>query len=198
MVHDMAPRAYRMRERANGVAATRQQIVAAATRLHASRGVAATSWADIAAAAGVSQATVYRHFRDLAELVPECASYVFVDVARLPTPEELEVVFAGLKVGRERLERLVDNSVHCYARAEDWLQAMFCEAPREPAMAESVARSTASLRALVAGALGEQNELVRVLVDFPMYKQLRDAGLSPVEAAEEMKGLAEAVLRRKA
>lgn len=186
-----------MGERAVAVAETRERIVAAATHLHAARGVAATSWADIAAEAGVSQATVYRHFRDLAELVPECARYIFLDIAQLPTQEQMAVVYAGLRVGRERLERLVDNNVVCYGKAEDWLHAMFCEAPREPAMAESVRRERAALDALVEGALGEHNEVVRVLVDFPMFKQLRDAGLTPVQAGEQMKSLALSVLRRK-
>jgi AcrR family transcriptional regulator len=185
----VVPRRYRMQERASAVAATRDRIVAAATRLHAEHGIAATSWGDIAGAAGVSQATVYRHFGSLAELVPACARYVFVDIARIPSPEELDSLYAGLDGPLARLDRLVDNSVECYARAEQWLHAMFCEAPREPAMADAVASERAVLEALVAGALGHLDPLVRVLVDFPFFKQLRDAGLTPDQAGRRMKQL---------
>ncbi|MCU1365599.1 MAG: hypothetical protein JWN39_1238, partial [Ilumatobacteraceae bacterium] len=66
-----------MGARAEAVGKSRAAIVAAARELHAERGLVATSWDDIAERAGVSTATVYRHFPSLAELVPACAQTVF-------------------------------------------------------------------------------------------------------------------------
>ena len=49
----------------------RPAIVAAATRLFAKRGIDATSMRDVAAAAGVREAAIYRHFRGKEEMARE-------------------------------------------------------------------------------------------------------------------------------
>jgi hypothetical protein len=53
-------RAYRMDKRAQDVAATRQEIVEAAVRLHGSLGPAATTVSAVAQEAGVTRLTVYQ------------------------------------------------------------------------------------------------------------------------------------------
>src|SRR5918997_33011 len=52
-VKEMSPRKYDMTRRASAVAQTRQRIIDATLQLHGEQGVAATSWDDIAARAGV-------------------------------------------------------------------------------------------------------------------------------------------------
>ncbi|MDQ3400351.1 MAG: TetR/AcrR family transcriptional regulator, partial [Chloroflexota bacterium] len=69
-----------MTERAETTVRTQQRIVRAAVRLHARNGVRATRWDDIAATARTGRATVYRHFPDLAALVPACARAVFAAI----------------------------------------------------------------------------------------------------------------------
>ena len=60
--------------RSAAVAQTRRRIIDATRALHTERGIAATSWDDIAARAGVGVGTVYRHFPTLDELVPACSA----------------------------------------------------------------------------------------------------------------------------
>ena len=84
-----------MGARAETAAKTRAAIVFAARQLHAERGLVATSWDDIADRAGVSKATVYRHFPSLAELVPACAQTVF-DLIQPLTPEQAAGAFASM------------------------------------------------------------------------------------------------------
>src|SRR5829696_1235957 len=69
------PRTYRMTKRAEQVDLTRQQIAAAAARLHTTIGPANTSIAGIAEEAGVTRLTVYRHFPDFDGLFAACRAH---------------------------------------------------------------------------------------------------------------------------
>jgi AcrR family transcriptional regulator len=64
-----------MTRRAEQVDDTRQRIIAATVDLHGSVGPADTSVAAIAAAAGVTRATVYRHFPDETALFSACSAH---------------------------------------------------------------------------------------------------------------------------
>jgi len=76
MIHEMKlPRKYRMKQRAESQARTRERIVEAAVRLHQERGVIATTISDIAERAGVERLTVYRHFPDELSLLRGCSSH---------------------------------------------------------------------------------------------------------------------------
>lgn len=68
-------RSYEMRRRAEHVDATRQRIVEAAVELHGSVGPAATTVMGIAELAGVTRATVYRHFPDDDTLFTACSAH---------------------------------------------------------------------------------------------------------------------------
>src|SRR5687767_12293600 len=122
----MAPRRYEMGARASAVAATQSRIIDAAKELHATRGVQATRWEEIAEAAGVSVATMYRHFPSLKELVPACARSVF-DLIRPLTLEEASAKFATISDPGERLALLVKRNVYCYGLGEGWLHAAYRE-----------------------------------------------------------------------
>src|SRR6266850_7598597 len=97
------PRPYRMAERAIQLHKTREQIVKAAVLLQSEVGIRQTSWEAIGARAGVSTATVYRHFPTLEALIPACAQAAFAAGAQLPTQEQLAGLFAGLNRPSERL-----------------------------------------------------------------------------------------------
>ena len=77
-------RQYRMRRRAEQVDGTRQQITEAAVRLHTSAGPAHTTISSVAAEAGVTRLTVYRHFPDLDALFMACMGHWS---AQNPTPD---------------------------------------------------------------------------------------------------------------
>lgn len=184
----MAPRRYRMGVRAAGVAETRESIVDAAKELHAAQGVIITSWEDIADRAGVSTATVYRHFPSLAELVPACARSVF-DVIEPPTLEEGRRKFAALDTAADRMEQLVRDSCACYGKGAAWLHAAHRERDFVPELDRALEVIESSLDVLVEAAFGaplaeDEHGLLYVLCDFPLWWSLRASGLGP-QAAEE-------------
>jgi AcrR family transcriptional regulator len=68
-------RPYRMRRRIEHIDATRLRIVEAAVALHGTVGPSGTTVMGIAEHAGVTRATVYRHFRDDAALFAACSTH---------------------------------------------------------------------------------------------------------------------------
>src|SRR5918997_6556705 len=98
----MSPRKYDMGRRAAAVEETRRRIVDATLELHAAQGIAATSWDEIAARAGVGVGTVYRHFPSLDELVPACGR-VSMKLLALPDRADTAALFAGADGAHERV-----------------------------------------------------------------------------------------------
>src|SRR5688500_5079721 len=127
-VKEMSPRNYDMSRRAAAAAQTRDRIVAATCELHGEQGIAATSWDDIAARAGVGVGTVYRHFPSLDELIPACGAVTMQAIA-LPDPAD---VFEGAKDADERIGRLVREAFAIYERAAPWLRAIRVDADVHP------------------------------------------------------------------
>ncbi len=84
--------------------------------LHSEQGILATSWEDIARRAGVSLATVYRHFPSLNELVPACGALT-EEYLRSPIPELATTLFTDAKTLPERVQRLVRELTAYYERA---------------------------------------------------------------------------------
>lgn len=178
----MSPRRYRMGARSDAVAVTRARIVEAAMRLHTQEGVLATGWDDIAQAAGLATATVYRHYPSLTELVPACAREVF-DLIRPPTLEEASVQFAAMGRPADRFEHLARESCHCYRRGEGWLHAAHRERDFVPELAAALTLIQDTLHVLVEAAAERPLDKARharlfTLCDFPFWRSLRDAGLS--------------------
>src|SRR5919112_1504395 len=91
----MSPRNYDMSKRAAAAAATRRRIVDATRELHTEQGIAATSWDQIAARAGVGVGTVYRHFPTLDDLVPACGE-ISMEIVALPSAGAARALFDGL------------------------------------------------------------------------------------------------------
>lgn len=178
----MSPRRYAMANRAAAVEDTRRRIVAAAVRLHARHGTAGTTWDDIAAAAGISRATVYHHFPSLDELVPACAQAAF-DTIEVPTHEEASARFAELGSPSQRLAHFIRESCRCYAAGAGWLRAAWRERDLVPPMGAAVKRLQRALSVLLSGALDgaavdpEGLAVVAALVDFPFWDALDRAGV---------------------
>jgi AcrR family transcriptional regulator len=80
----MAPRAYNSELRLQKQAELKERIAAATATLHARKGAMATSYAEIAAAAGVSLPTVYAHFPTQDELLQGCTRHVAARAPALP------------------------------------------------------------------------------------------------------------------
>ena len=193
-VKEMSPRNYDMSKRAAAAAQTRQRIVDATRALHAEQGIAATSWDDIAARAGVGVGTVYRHFPSLDELVPACGD-VTMQVARAPG-----------RVGGARAlrRRRGPGRAHRAARARGVrdLRARRAGAARDPPRARRAPDASprpaseleASLdrarrRALRPLATPEDRAVARALIDLGTWQALRDQGLGPAGSVAAIAGL---------
>src|SRR5438045_5905067 len=150
------PRRYQMATRERAVKETRQRIIDAPISLHAQRGVFATNWEEIAERAGVSTATVYRHFPSLGELVPACARTAFEAGASLPTPAQAAAAFAGLTRPAPRIERLIRESCRCYELGAGWLAAARRGAKSVPALHRAVRLQDRALGVLIQPALGDE------------------------------------------
>lgn len=179
-----------MGARADAVGRTRQAIVIAARELHAEWGLAATSWEDIAKRAGVSPATVYRHFPSLAELVPACAHTVF-DIIQPLTLEQASATFGALERAGDRLEQLVRYSAHCYSAGAGWLHAAHRERDFVPELDTALDVIEDSLRVLITAATGRRlakadHRVLFVLCDFPIWWSLTASGLSAPATADAM------------
>jgi AcrR family transcriptional regulator len=180
----MSPRKYDMTRRASAVAQTRQRIVDATLELHGEQGIAATSWDDIAARAGVGVGTVYRHFPSLDELVPACGE-ITLQVFALPDPAS---VFDGIDAPAERVERLVAEAFAIYERGAPQLRAIRNEPGVHPAVAEAGEHVEASLTALVEEAFAPlgitpaERAIVRAMIDLGTWQAFRHQGLGPAEA----------------
>jgi AcrR family transcriptional regulator len=184
----MSPRQYKMGARAEAVGKTRAAIVVAARELHAERGLVATSWDDVAERAGLSTATVYRHFPSLAELVPACAQTVFALIQPL-TAEQAAGTFAPFARAADRFEHVARYSAHCYQAGADWLHAAHRERDFLPELESAMRVIEDSLHVLVTTAAGRRlskvdHNLLFVLCDFPLWWSLTASGL-PARTVEE-------------
>ncbi len=178
-----------MSKRAAAVARTRQRIVDATRKLHGEQGIAATSWDDIAARAGVGVGTVYRHFPSLDELIPACGE-ITMRVVALPDPSTVPALFEHVTEPAERVERLVHEAFAIYERGAPVLRVIRREGDVHPIVAQDRAALQASLSALVDTALapldGAQQDraVARALVDLSTWEALREQGLAPGETVD--------------
>jgi AcrR family transcriptional regulator len=184
------PRRYRMHTRLTAVKETQTRIVEAAKALHASQGVQGTSFEEIAGQAGVAQATVYRHFPSLDDLIPACARTI--QVLRPLTEEDLANLFYGRPQAWQRLEWVIRGTCECYARDGGWLQAARREGDLILALSEVIRIQQESLRSLVRAALlgsdvSERSvQVLAALIDFPLWKSFRDMGLNATDATNQV------------
>ena len=197
------PRRYQMATRERAVQETRQRIIDAAISLHAQRGVIATNWEEIAEGAGVSTATVYRHFPSLGELVPACARTAFEAGASLPTPAQAAAAFARLTRPAPRIERLIRESCRCYELGAGWLAAARRDAKSVPALDRAVRLQDRVLGVLIQAALGDAfvdaqtMSVIKALIDFPFWKALTDAGVAAEKVPQVVNDLVRSRLQKR-
>jgi AcrR family transcriptional regulator len=185
----MSPRKYDMTRRASAVAQTRRRIIDATRELHTEHSIAATSWDDIAARAGVGVGTVYRHFPSLDELIPAC-SEISMQIVALPDPRGAPSLFDGVDAAAERIERLVREVFAIYERGAPELRVIRNEPEIHPSVAQAAEALDASLTALVdaavepSGITPADRAVVRAMVDLATWQTRRDQGLEPAEAVD--------------
>jgi AcrR family transcriptional regulator len=186
-VKQMSPRNYDMSRRAVAVAQTRRRILDATHQLHNEQGIAATSWDDIAARAGVGVGTVYRHFPSLDELIPACGE-ISMQILALPDVGDVPARFAGLDTPAERIERLVEEAFAIYERGAAELRAIRRERDVHPRLNKDGEEIEATLGALVDAALApldvtrRDRALARAMIDLDTWDALRRQEIGQAEA----------------
>lgn len=177
-------RKYEMRERAKAYQATRQRILQATFELHRAKGVAATTFSDIAAQAGLAPATVIRHFPTMGDLVGVCGAHVWQWLA----PPDPKQVFGDIQEPTERLRRLVQEVCGIYARGEEPIQGAHNDRNAVPQLDQFLRQLDKALEHLVHEALDPYHPSERVtqlaltVLDYVVWRSLRQRGLD--EAAE--------------
>jgi len=155
-----------MANRAAAREETRERIVRATMALHDERGVATTTFADVAQRAGVGPATVFRHFPTLGSLVMACGAHVAAEM-RPPSPADAPRVFQGPTTTRERLATLVREFDAFYTRGSLRLIAAANDRDRLPELDQFLIAVDAGIEAFIREAVADEapsRSLVGVLM----------------------------------
>lgn len=116
-------RTYQLKQRAKAKEATRQTIVEAAIDLHQMKGVASTSFEEIADRAKVGKVTVYRHFPDELSLVSACSGAYF-ERNQLPDIDS----WCEIDDANERLHHGLQQTYAYHQQTEPMLSKVLAEA----------------------------------------------------------------------
>ncbi len=135
-----------MAKRADQVEETRQRIIEATVRLHQQIGLRATSIAAVAAEAGVTRLTVYRHFPDEPQLFAACSRH-WLSQQRLPDPS----AWAQISEPKERLKVGLTDIYRFYRHGNDMLTSVYADIDLLPtAIRENITTRDAAFVAVLA------------------------------------------------
>lgn len=169
-----------MNKRAAAQSETRERIVQATLELHDEQGVATTTFADVAARAGVGAATVLRHFPTIGQLVDACGQHVAADM-QPPSPADAQSIFEGIETTHGRLERLADELDAFYARGAARLIGARNDRDRVPELDRFLTHVDAGIEAQVREALALESPadpiigVAMALCDIAVWQRLRQA-----------------------
>jgi AcrR family transcriptional regulator len=183
-----------MTKRAENITETRQRIVEATVKLHSTIGLADASIAAIAAEAGVTRLTVYRHFPDLLGLFEACNAH-WLAAQKPPDPQAWAVIDdpeERLRTGLADLYRFYRNG----AQMLTWVHRDWHTLPDE-LRTQLEARDAAWRDLLIAPFDVTEPVLPRLravlghAVAFPTWQSLcRQHGLTNDDAVDAMVALA--------
>jgi AcrR family transcriptional regulator len=169
---------------------TRERIIESALELHTSRGIQATTWAEIAGKASVPLETVKALFPTHDDLVKSCGAH-FLESLQLPPADRAPEVFADASSENERVRRLVETFFGVYERGADGITAGRRERKDVPVVDESMEELDNTFDALVVEALrplgpdGSSVTSLRALTDLEVWRTLRDQGATPDAAVDQ-------------
>lgn len=181
-------RRYTLGKRAEAKEQTRDRILRATMQVHDEKGVAPTTFADVAARAGVGQATVSRYFPTIGDLVQACGQHVWMEM-RPPVPEMAEEVFAGVEGLDRRLEKLVAEVDGFYARGSLRLDLASRDRELIPQLDGFLSAVEAGVSALVREALApfapheEAVEMASALMSFRAWQSFRKTAIPAARLA---------------
>lgn len=172
----MAPRNYDNSLRKEMEADTIRRIVTATVELHAQKGALATTHADIADAAGVSVATVYKHFPSREALLPHCTGMVAEQAPRI----DMQAIL-GTHDRKNATGRLVRALHGRYRFMHPWMRWGARDAAALPALEQIIAAGRRQTEGLVRAVLDsvsgkpvtdEVFALAMVILDYPAWQRL--------------------------
>ncbi|MDQ6924883.1 MAG: TetR family transcriptional regulator [Candidatus Eremiobacteraeota bacterium] len=179
----MAPRPYTLNKRAQLAQDTRRRILDAIVQLHAERGVAATTAADVAVRADVAVATVGRYFPSIDEMVQACGAHL-----RTMVPLPTAAMFEGAGDVETRVRILVERWFAFHEGVAPWSRHAHADAGRVPALGASLSnmkqRHEETVR-LAFAPFDVPDSVVRVAIALtgPFYwRSIVDTGLQSAEA----------------
>ena len=184
-------RTYQKSKRAEDELRTRERIVDATEHLHGSIGPARTSVSAVAYRAGVTRATVYRHFANEESLFLAC-SRQWLSRQQLPEPDAWGLIEDPIK----RLRAGLVDIYSFYRRGEQMLTNIHRDADAVPPVVVAARRAREQwwLTTLLAPQPGRSRKAVRAAVahatTFTTWQSLCSAqGLSDRSAVELMVGM---------
>ena len=183
----MNPRAYKLGRRVDSVEETRRRIVMATFEVHGEKGIADTTFRDIAERADVSLATVYRHFPTYDTVVDACGQ-----MSRSLLPPLDPAVFAEVSDLRTRLRILADSIDERLELLGDW-EWIRNDARKIAPIRRFVTEFHDETCFFVRAALGEHGDdetvaVVVALIDAAVYRLLREGGQPPTEVLSDVVG----------
>jgi AcrR family transcriptional regulator len=182
----MAPRPYRLNRRAENASRTRDRIIEATVHLHDQKGVAATTYRDIAEHADVGVGTVYHHFPTYDGVIAACAGHHLAALA-IPGPE----IFDGVNDPARRLRLLVGALFDRYAHMAAYPRVRG-EREKFTALDEGLAAIEDAFLRLVSAALrpfrcgARKRAVIEAILDYAVYARLLRSGLTRTEAIGEI------------
>ena len=189
-------RTYELKERAEGLAATRMRIVEATVQLHESVGPGRTTVSAIAERAGVQRLTVYRHFPDERTLFEACSGHW---AARNPVPDP--DAWVVVRDPEERLRLALTEIYRYYDCTEGMVGNLLRDLPDSPVLRDVAAPFLAyweSVRGVLErgwAVRGRKRRELRAVIghaiEFETWHSLvRREGLEDAAAIEAMVNLA--------
>jgi AcrR family transcriptional regulator len=193
-------RKYELKKRAEGMAETRRRIGEAAIELHETVGPSRTTLSAVAERAGVERRTLYRHFRNEADLFAACSTHYFT---ANPWPDLRK--WRAIRDPRQRLERALDELYAYYEKTAPMISNLLRDAEvvdlARDAMAPLHAYLEEAAEILIVGhrARGRRRRLLgaalRHALAFPTWRSLSTTGIGRADAAKLVAELVEGASR---
>jgi AcrR family transcriptional regulator len=181
-------RTYRLQQRAEAQAATRQRIVEAIVALHQEVGPAQTTITSIAERAGVERLTVYRHFPDELSQFIACSAH-WSEMHPAPDPER----WAAIGDAEQRLRAAIGDLYGFYRRGQPMLRMIMRDVPELPDLQKVVRPFEEYLKGVASLLLEpgkrhgrQQRAAVGHAIQFSTWQSLSQQGLGDAEAVDLM------------
>ena len=168
----------------------REHVVTCTLELHASLGVRATTWKEVAAKAGVPVETVQALFPTQDDLVKGCGAH-FLESLQLAPADRAPEVFAGAESEHDRIHRLVETFFGLYERGAPGIAVGRRERHEVPLVDECMTELDYTFDALVVEALrplrpdSSAVTSLRALTDVEVWRTLREHGDTPDTAVDQ-------------